>query len=58
MATISDYEEKILKRWKIPSLLRTLNLNGVLPMMMCTTFIFFKYRVINKYIVILSFENG
>ncbi|TNV81983.1 hypothetical protein FGO68_gene8284 [Halteria grandinella] len=48
-----QYEEKILKRWKTPSMLQTLRLPGVRRMLLCTICLFFKYRILNKFIVIM-----
>jgi len=52
--TLNDHQEKVLRRWKTPSLLQTLRINGVLPMIVSTTCLFFKYRILNKLVVVIS----
>ena len=47
------FENKILKRWRTPSMLETLRLTGVLRMLICTTVLFFKYRILNKFVIIM-----
>ncbi|CDW83105.1 UNKNOWN [Stylonychia lemnae] len=51
-----EAEEKILKRWKVPSFLSTLKINGVLRSLLCHSILFFKFRFINK-IQIVATQN-
>ena len=50
----SEYETRILKRWKTLSFLQTLRLNGIVRMMFISCLIFFKYRIVNKMVVIVT----
>ena len=47
----SALTDSFLKRWKTPSLLKTLRLDRAFQMVLYSTLIFFKYRSINKSVV-------
>ena len=52
-----EYETRILKRWKTLSFLQTLRLNGIIRMMIISCLIFFKYRIVNKMVVIITIKK-
>ena len=52
--SVGEYETRILKRWKTLSFLQTLRLNGIVRMMFISCLIFFKYRIVNKMVVIVT----
>lgn len=47
-------EDKILKRWKSPSIIEALQYPNVLRLIIFNTAIFFKFRVVNKRMQIYS----
>jgi hypothetical protein len=46
---ISEEEEKVLKRYTSPSFIDILNINGVKSMIIITSLLFFKFRIINDF---------
>jgi hypothetical protein len=52
-----EYETRILKRWKTLSFLQTLRLNGIIRMMIISCLIFFKYRIVNKMVVLITIKE-
>lgn len=55
--SMEECEVRILKRWKTLSFLQTLRLNGILRMMCISCLIFFKYRIVNKMVVIITIKD-
>ncbi len=48
------FERKVLRRWRAPSFLEALRQPGVGRLLLCTVCLFFKYRILNKFFILMD----
>ena len=54
---LADYEDRVLKRWQTPSILQALRMNSVVRMLIITCALFCKYRILNKFVLLIVAQN-
>jgi hypothetical protein len=55
---LADYEDRVLHRWETPSILQALRMTSVVRMLVITCCLFCKYRILNKYVILIMADTS